>query len=102
MAFERHQLTAGVDVSSAQGTFSERFTYVGSSPTREREVGGTQRIAGLFVQDAADLGAGVRLVASVRGDRVWNVDGARVLRAVDAGTDLSDSTIDYRATTQLT
>ena len=102
MAFEHHQLTAGVDVSRAVGAFSERFTYVSGSPTREREVGGVQRIAGLFVQDAADLGAGVRLVASVRGDRVWNVDGTRVLRAIDSGTQLSDSTFNDRATSQLT
>ena len=70
--------------------------------TREREVGGVQRIAGLFLQDAADLGAGVQLVASVRGDRVWNVDGTRVLRDLAAGTDLSDSTFTDRTTSQLT
>jgi len=102
MAFARHQLTAGVDVSRAVGTFSERFTYVLSSPTREREVGGVQRIAGLFVQDAADLGAGVRLVASIRGDRVWNVDGSRVLSDINTGAVLSDSTFKDRATSQLT
>jgi len=102
MAFARHELTAGVDVSSAQGSFAEQFTYVSGRTTRERQVGGVQRIAGLFVQDAADLGAGVRLVASVRGDRVWNVDGTRVLRALDAGTALSDSTFGDRVTSQLT
>src|SRR5206468_7933227 len=89
-------------VSSAKGSFSERFTYVSGSPTRQREVGGTQRIAGLFVQDAAELGAGVRLVASVRGDRVLNVDGTRVLRDIAAGTNLSDSTFNDRTTSQLT
>ena len=102
MALERHQLSAGVDVSSAEGTFSEKFTYVSGQTTREREVGGTQRIAGLFVQDAADLGGGVHLVASLRGDRVWNVDGSRILRDLAAGTDLSDSTFSDRTTSQLT
>ena len=102
MAGEHHQLSTGLDVSSGAGTFSEKFTYVNGATTREREVGGTQRIAGLFVQDAADLGAGVRLVASVRGDRVWNVDGSRVLRDMTSGTALSDSTFADRTTSQLT
>jgi outer membrane cobalamin receptor len=102
MALERHELSAGLDVSSAAGSFSESFTYANGSPTREREVGGTQRIAGLFLQDAANLGAGVHLVASVRGDRVWNVNGSRVLRDLSGGTDLSDSTFSDRSTSQLT
>ena len=38
MVRERHELSAGVDVSSAAGTFSEKFTFVGDRPTREREV----------------------------------------------------------------
>ena len=102
MVRERHELSAGVDVSSATGTFSEKFTFVADRPTRDREVGGTQRIAGVFVQDATDLGGGVRLLASVRGDRVSSVDGLRTLRDMDAGTVLSDSAFSDRTTSQLT
>jgi outer membrane receptor protein involved in Fe transport len=102
MLLERHELSTGVDVSSAAGAFSEKFTFVGDRPTRDRIARGTQRIGGVFVQDAADLGAGVRLVASVRGDRVEIVNGGRELRDLDAGTVISDSTFSDRATSQLT
>ena len=102
MLLERHELTAGADVSSASGSFSERFTYVADNPTREREVGGTQRIAGIFVQDAADLGGGVHALASLRADRVSSANGRRALRDLSAGTSLSDSTFLDRATSHLT
>ena len=100
MAFARHELSAGADLSSANGTFTERFTFVGPRATRAREVGGTQRIAGVFVQDAADLLAGVRMVASVRVDRVGNSDGTRTVRDLDAGSVLTDSAFRDRTTTQ--
>ena len=102
MLRERHELSAGADLSSASGTFSERFTYVDDRPTRDRIVGGTQRIAGVFLQDAADLGAGVHLVASVRGDRVQGVNGSRTLRDLDADSSLTDSTFLDRTASQLT
>jgi outer membrane cobalamin receptor len=102
MLRERHELSAGADLSSASGTFSEQFTFVGEQPTRDRIVGGTQRIAGVYVQDAADLGAGVRLLASVRGDRVQNVDGMRTLRDIAADSSISDSTFAGRTRSQLT
>ncbi|HKP15742.1 MAG TPA: TonB-dependent receptor [Gemmatimonadaceae bacterium] len=102
MLLERHELSTGVDVSSAAGAFSEKFTFVGDRPTRDRIARGTQRIGGVFVQDAADLGGGVRMVASVRGDRVAIVNGGRELRDIDADSVLSDSTFNDRTTTQLT
>jgi outer membrane cobalamin receptor len=102
MVLERHELSAGTDISSASGTFSERFTFVGERPTRDRVVGGTQRIAGAFLQDAADLGFGVHLVASVRGDRVQNVNGERSLTDLDSSKVLSDSSFADRTTSQLT
>ena len=102
MLLERHELSAGTDLSWARGRIAEQFTYVSGSPTRQREMGGAQRIAGVFVQDAADLGGGVRMVASLRGDRVQNVDGTRVLRDLAAGTVLSDSSFADRTTSQLT
>ena len=102
MLLARHELSAGVDVSSAAGAFSEKFTFVGDRPTRDRVAKGTQRIGGVFVQDAADLGAGVRVVASVRADRVQIVNGGRELRDLDADSVLSDSTFRDRSTSQLT
>ena len=102
MLLARHELSTGIDVTSGAGAYSEKFTFVGDRPTRDRIVSGTQRIAGLFVQDAADLGGGVHVVASVRGDRVANVHGARELRDLDAGTVLSDSTFRDRTVSQLT
>jgi outer membrane cobalamin receptor len=102
MLAERHELSAGADVSSASGSFSERFTFVGDDPTRDRIVGGTQRIAGLYVQDAADLGAGVHLLASLRADRVQSVHGTRTLRDITADSSLADSTFADRTKSQLT
>ena len=102
MLLGRHELSAGADLSSATGSIAEQFTYVSDSPTRERHIGGSQRIAGVFVQDAADLGGGVRLVASVRGDRVQNFDGGRVLRDLTSGSALSDSSFADRTTSQFT
>jgi outer membrane receptor protein involved in Fe transport len=102
MLLAQHELSTGVDVSSAAGAFSEKFTFVGDRPTRDRVARGTQRIAGVFVQDAADLGAGVRVVASARADRVEIVNGGRELRDLDADTLVSDSTFRDRTTSQLT
>jgi outer membrane receptor protein involved in Fe transport len=69
MALARHELTVGADYSSASGSFLEHFSLVNDEFTRAREVGGTQQLGGIFLQDASDLGAGVRLLASVRGSR---------------------------------
>ena len=102
MLLDRHELSAGADLSSARGRIAEQFTYVSGSPTREREIGGSPRIAGVFLQDAADLGGGVRLLASVRGDRVQSVDGGRVLRDLTTGSALSDSSFADRTTSQFT
>ena len=102
MLAERHELSTGADISSASGSFSERFTFVGEDPTRDRIVGGTQRIAGVYVQDAADVGAGVHLLASLRADRVQSVHGTRTLRDITADSSLADSTFADRTTSQLT
>jgi outer membrane cobalamin receptor len=102
LALGRHELTAGADLSSAHGTFAEQFAFTNEQATREREVGGTQRIAGVFVQDAADVGAGVHLVGSVRADRVSNAGASRTLRDLEQGTVVSDTSFRDRATTQAT
>jgi outer membrane cobalamin receptor len=91
LAFARHEITAGSDVSAAEGSYDERHTFVADRATRSRDVSGKQQIMGVFLQDAADLGAGVRMVASLRADRVANTDGRRVIRDLDLGTVLSDT-----------
>ena len=99
---EHHQLSAGADLSSATGSFREQSAFATDTATRERDVSGTQRIAGLFVQDAAELAAGVHVVASLRGDRVGNVGGTRTFRDLVADTTIADSTFRDRTTSQLT
>ena len=101
-AFDRHELTAGADFSMASGSVFEHFAIVADEATRERKVSGEQRLAGFFVQDAADLGHGVRLVASARADRVRNQDGRRVLRALDQDSVMSDSILGSFAATRFT
>lgn len=98
----RHELTVGADLSAATGSFAEQFVLQASRFTEEREVGGTQQIGGLFVQEAADLGAGVRLLASARLDRVRNTDGRRTRSSLVNGTNLSDSTFDGLDATRAT
>lgn len=102
MAFERHELSAGADISSAKGSLAEQYSYSGGVFTREREVAGTQELAGVFLQDAADLGAGVRLLASVRADRIRNADGRRIVRDLSNGSVISDSLVGGLSTNSVT
>ena len=100
--FGAHELTAGADLSSASGSVIESFNMVNNAATRERAVSGEQQLGGVFLQDAADLGHGVRLVASVRSDRVNNSAGRRVLRDLETGAVLSDSALGGSTTTEST
>jgi outer membrane receptor protein involved in Fe transport len=102
MAFDRHELTAGVDYSRARGSLLEEFAFTDGQATLERDVGGTQQLGGLFVQDAADLGRGLRMVVSARVDRVRNTNGRRTLRDATVGSLLSDSTFRDRTTGRFT
>jgi outer membrane cobalamin receptor len=101
-ALDRHELTVGADFSSATGSFIEVSSFVNDEFTRVREVGGTQQLGGVFLQDAADLGAGVRMVASVRADRVRNADGHRSFRDFNTGSPLSDTAFTDESTNSLT
>ncbi|HWP72432.1 MAG TPA: TonB-dependent receptor [Gemmatimonadaceae bacterium] len=101
-AFDRHELTAGADFSLASGSVSELFAIVDGDATRERKVHGAQQLSGFFVQDAADLGHGVRMVASARADRVRNQEGHRIMRALDQDSILSDSTFEELTASKLT
>jgi len=101
-AFGRHELTAGADLSLASGSVAERSVFVDGATTRERKVGGAQELSGIFLQDAADLGNGWRMVASVRSDRVRNQDGRRVVRTLNPPSVGSDSTFAELATNRFT
>lgn len=46
-----HSLGAGLDVRTTEGLTKERFRYVGMVPTQEREAGGRQHDAGVYLQD---------------------------------------------------
>jgi outer membrane cobalamin receptor len=101
MAFAQHELTAGADLSSASGSLFESFNFVNNVATQRRDVGGTQMFSGLFVQDAADLGHGLRLLASVRADQVRNTNGRRTLFALPGETMQGDTAFTDRTTKQL-
>jgi outer membrane cobalamin receptor len=46
-----HALGTGLDLRTTEGVTRERFRYVGLSPTQEREAGGLQDDAGIYLQD---------------------------------------------------
>ena len=91
MAFALHELTAGADFSSANGSLTEQYRFLGDRPLEERYVGGTQQLGGVFLQDVADLGHGIHLLASVRADRASNTNGRRTVRDLTLGTTIADS-----------
>lgn len=102
MALGRHELTAGADFTSVGGSAVEQSSFVDDSPTAQRTGRGTQWLGGIFLQDAADLGSGIRMVASLRADRVSNADGRRIVRDLTAGSVVSDSALNELATNRMT
>jgi outer membrane receptor protein involved in Fe transport len=46
-----HSLGTGMDLRSTEGVTKERFRYVGTAFTQEREAGGRQEDAGVYLQD---------------------------------------------------
>jgi outer membrane cobalamin receptor len=90
---EHHEVTSGLDFTSAGGSFAEDYGFVKPAFTAQRNAAGDQQIAGVFVQDAADLGHAIRMVASARVDRVHSSNGQFTVRSLPAGTLMSDSTI---------
>lgn len=98
----RHELTTGIDVTAATGSLTEKYAFVASDFTQQRRVRGDQQLAGVFIQDAADLGRAVRMVASARVDRVHSSNASRAVSAIPAGTLLSDSVIGDHTDVRLT
>ncbi len=52
---DRHSLGAGLDLRTTEGVTKERFKYVGTAFTQEREAGGRQDDAGVYLQDTWTL-----------------------------------------------
>ncbi|HEX6573883.1 MAG TPA: TonB-dependent receptor [Gemmatimonadaceae bacterium] len=102
MLRDRHEMSSGIDFTSTGGSFAEQYSFVADAPSQERKSGGSQQFAGVFVQDAADLGHSIRMVASVRLDHVRSYDGERTVRDLSDHTLLSDSTIGAHADSRLT
>lgn len=98
----KHQLTAGTDLSSGYGRLAEEQNWVSTRFTRRRLMTGRQTIAGMFIQDALDLGPTLQLQASLRGDVVHEQSRRRSLYAIPENIRLSDTTYAERSTTKLT
>jgi outer membrane cobalamin receptor len=98
----RHEVSSGIDFTSAGGSITEDYAFVSDAATAQRKAGGNQQFAGMFVQDAADLGHSVRMVASARLDRVHSSNGERSIRGLPARALLTDSTISDHTDNRLT
>ena len=97
-----HEITTGADFTTARGSLAEIYSFADGEATQERQAGGRQQLAGLFIQDAVDLGSRIRLVASARADHVQSTDGRRTVRALLDGNAISDSTIEDHSDVSLT
>lgn len=87
----RHQVSAGLDLSRAEGTIDELGNYVNGAWTLNRGNGGEQQLGGLFLQDNIRLTDRWQLQAALRGDRIHNVDGYRLDTSLPAGTAVLDT-----------
>ena len=97
-----HEITTGADVTAARGSLVEKYAFSQDEATQQRKAGGRQLLAGFFLQDAADLGRGVRLLASARADRVQSSDARRTVRSLPGETLVSDSAISDHTDVSLT
>lgn len=88
-----HQLLLGVDLRRVYGRAEERIHPPGS-PSFLRVVGGEQHFAGLFVQDALQLGDHLELLGGLRLDLWRNLGGHRRILREDgvSGTAFEDRT----------
>lgn len=102
LVHERHEVSSGIDFTSTGGSLNETSAFVNNAPTLSRRVAGIQQFAGAFVQDAADLGHGLRMVASLRFDRVHSYDGNRKVRTLPTGALVGDSAIADHTDARLT
>lgn len=74
----------GGEWRSAQGRTTELFRYQAGLPTRQREAGGSQRVAGIFADGSWRVSEPLLLTAAARVDH-WHL-GAGTLREFDLAT----------------
>jgi outer membrane cobalamin receptor len=98
----RHEVTTGADVTFAEGSFTEEYAFTADAATEQRTTAGSQTLAGVFVQDAADIGYGIRLVASARLDHVKSYDARRSVESLPSHSIRSDSSISDHGDTRPT
>ena len=86
---ENLELRLGGDFRRTTGESNEFFTYVAGVPTRLREAGGENDVAGAFAETSANLGS-FRLTGGARIDRWWIRDGRLRERTIATGASLRD------------
>ena len=94
-------LRLGADWRDVSGRSQENFTFVDARPTRRRLAGGESRTAGLFADNAAELGR-VTLTAGGRVDRWRIADGFLLERSLAGGATLTDARFRDRSGTEWT
>jgi iron complex outermembrane recepter protein len=79
-----HTLVLGADGRLVAGTATDALIPAMPQPDSlvERSAGGTQRLAGLFVQDVMELSRRIDVTAALRFDAWQNVSGSRTLRTM--------------------
>jgi outer membrane receptor protein involved in Fe transport len=85
--FGKHEITLGTDLRAIKGTTREDLFPATASlpgnPTVERDAGGRQQLAGVFVEDAYRHSDALGAVLAVRYDHWQNTDGWRNETAYD-------------------
>lgn len=89
---QRHQLSAGVDLSMIDGAVSEEVNFLNGAFTRDRAVDGKQWLWGAYLQDAFDVTPRAKVVASVRFDSRKTHDARRRERDIVNDRVLIDTT----------
>jgi outer membrane receptor protein involved in Fe transport len=101
----RHTLIVGADARAVRGGTHERFRDLGAGFTRNREAGGSQQLAGIFLEDQLRVNAALRLTLGGRLD-MWELnEGRRIERDLVTGAstrsenyaDRSDRRVSWRA-----
>lgn len=69
------EIRLGGDFRQTEGRTRERFFFVNSAPTRQREGGGRTRTAGAFADATVRAAPSLTLTGSARLDRWWIEDG---------------------------
>lgn len=95
-----HSLGAGLDLRTTEGVTKERFRYVGFNPTQEREAGGRQDDAGLYLQDTWTISPQWQLHGGSRLE--WNARRDGRLREWEITSQSNTRDLRYNAQTTIT